>query len=360
MSPDCRRLRPFLVVAMLLGFSTVASAQSVPYLKAIAAYWIGDLNAAADALGAMDERQVWNEANRFGQEPMEKAPVWLPRARVAALMHTELWFAGGVPEADTPRQPHYLAARAVIRAIDRLRVEDGPIRGDPIFVRDWYLLVTSHLHGHAVVGRSRALLAEARKMFPADADLLLASGADHEMVSVVATGYLDRYDHRGVRVGSDRVSVEREVESAVRFYRESLKVQPALVEARLRLGHVLHRQGQVEAATTELENARLQAEPAVLRYLADIFLAMIETERGHGARAAELYKEALKLFPFSQAPQLGLSELAYLEGRSSDAAAIVTKLLKQSEKDDPWWLYSSGEFWHLKHRLSLLQKRLRQ
>ena len=343
-----------LAVATLFGSATAVAGQSVTYLKAVTAYANGDPQVATTTLATMSGREIWAEANRFFEERIEKAPSWLPRAKAAVMMHTEAWFDGG-DLAVRIQNVHFDSARAIVRAIDRVRTEGGPVKGDPVFVRDWYLLVVSHLHGHAAVGMSRGVLAEVRRLFPADPEVLLASGADHEMVSVISTGYLSRYDFGSGRGHSEKVLKERELENAAKYYRQAL-LYP---EARVRLGHVLFRQGQLPAAAEELETARRQAAQPQLRYLANVFLGLIETERDRRSRAIELFAEALQIYPTGQAAQLAMSEAAYLDGRLSEAASIVTKLLQTTEKNDPWWIYVTGEFWHLEHRLALLRKAVR-
>jgi tetratricopeptide (TPR) repeat protein len=348
------RLLPLLAAA-LFGSVTAAAGQSVTYAKAITAYANGDRPLAATALATMSAREIRDEANRFFQEKIEKAPLWLPRAKAAVMMHTEAWFDGGDLAIRMIRNVHYDAARAIVRAIDRVRTEGGPVKGDPPFVRDWYLLTVSHLHGHAAVGLSRGVLAEARRLFPADPEVMLASGADHEMASLISTGYLNRYDSGGEPAGSEKVVREQELESAARYYRQAVSIH----EARIRLGHVLFRQGQLAAGAEQLEIARRQATQPPLRYLASLFLGLIETGRDRRSRAIELFAEALQIYPTSQAAQLALSEAAYLDGRLSDAAGIVTTLLQTNDKKDPWWNYMTGEFWHLEYRLAALRRGVR-
>ena len=43
-----------------------------------------------------------------------------------------------------------------------------------------------------------------------------------------------------------------------------------------------------------------------------------------------------------------------------DAAAIVTSVLQKTEKEEPWWLYLFGEWWHLEARLLDLRKRVQR
>ena len=118
---------------------------------------------------------------------------------------------------------------------------------------------------------SRGVLAEARRLFPNDPQVLLASGTDHEITAIISAGTLSRYDSRGERAGSEKIVKERELESAAGYYRQAL----ALHEARVRLGHVLFRQGQLAAAAEELETARRQAVQPQLLYLTNLFLGLI-------------------------------------------------------------------------------------
>jgi tetratricopeptide (TPR) repeat protein len=342
-------------LAILFASPAAAAGQSVTYLEAIAAYTNGNRQVAIAALATMSQREISAQATGFFDQRIEKAPLWLPRARAALMMHTEAWFDGGDLAVRMMPNVHYDAARAIVRAIDRVRIEGGPVKGDPLFVRDWYLLTVSHLHGRGAVAMSRGVLAEARRLFPTDPEVLLASGADHEMVSIVSAGYLNRYDPEGGRTGSEKVVKERELESAARYFRQALPFH----EARVRLGHVLFRQGQLAAAAEELETARREAVQPQLRYLANLFLGLIETGRDHRARAIELLGEALQMYPAGQAAQLAMSEAAYLDGRLTDAASLVTKVLRTNDKRDPWWNYLSGEFWHFEYRLAALRKAVR-
>jgi tetratricopeptide (TPR) repeat protein len=349
------RLTPVLALAALLGTAPAAGAQSITYLEAISAYSHGDRRGALAALATMSPRDISEQAKGFFDQRIENARLWLPRARTAVMMHTEAWFEGGDFAVRLIPNVHYDAARAIVRAIDRIRIEGGPVRGDPAFVRDWYLLTVSHLHGYGAVAISRGVLAEARRLFPTDPEVLLASGADHEVLSIVSTGFLSRYDPGGERAGSEKVVKEKELESAARYFRQALPMH----EARVRLGHVLLRQGQLAAAAEELETARGQALQPQLRYLANVFLGLVETARDRRPRAIELFADALRIYPTGQTAQLAMSEAAYLDGRLADAAAGVTTLLQTIDKKDPWWTYMSGEYWHLEHRLTLLRKAAR-
>jgi D-alanyl-D-alanine dipeptidase len=34
--------------------------------------------------------------------------------------------------------------------------------------------------------------------------------------------------------------------------------------------------------------------------------------------------------------------------------------LQQAKKDDPWWVYNIGEWWHFEHRLAWIRKYVQQ
>jgi tetratricopeptide (TPR) repeat protein len=192
-------------------------------------------------------------------------------------------------------------------------------------VRDWHLLVASQLHALLRIDYSRPRLEEARRQFPDDARLLLASGADHEALSAATAGWLRLRNATSQRVSQERVNTTRELQRASEFYIAALRVEPALEEARLRLGRVLHRLGDADTARGELALVHTTTAVPVVKYLAAVFLALVEVDAAQHARA---------------------SELAYQTGRPADAADLVRELLRGDDEYDPWWHYIQGTAWH--------------
>jgi tetratricopeptide (TPR) repeat protein len=346
------------IEASLTG--SLAGQATDSYADAVRLYQAGNVNEAVRQLTTLSDRTVWDEANRAWKPPPFDVEEWLPRAQAAALLHSEVWITRGGDGLGGNPSVHFDAAKAIIRTIGRLSNDRDQTRGDSQFVRDWYLLIAAYLHGRSAVGWSRPLLAEARKLFPRDALLLVASGCDHEMVSLLTTGFLQYSDLSGSRTTTERVKGDRDLEHAARFYGEALKQDPLLVEARLRLGHVQARRSQLAAAATHLEAVRVMTNHRPLKYLADVFLGLIESTRGRAARAAELYSEAMRIYPSGQTAWLAMSELAYLDGRLSEAAATITEMLTRDQKDDPWWQYLAGEWWHFDDRLIALRKKVQR
>ena len=269
----------------------------------------------------------------------------LDRARDLARRALELLDLPPTPEV-TKEQLHARAWLEVGRARE--------------FVRQWYLLVASHAQGKRHGSRSAECVQEARSRFPADPDILLASGSHHEMLTFIANGRLPIFNDRGEIVREEDVDVPKERGEASRYFRAALGANPALHEARLRLGRTLYVLGESAAAADELEKTRSSATDDGVKYLATVFLALVEEDRGARSRAAQLYVEAMKAFPDAQAPYVGVSELLYADGQPDKAAETMTMLLEHPAPRDWWWVYLMGQWWHFDARLTRLRERARE
>jgi tetratricopeptide (TPR) repeat protein len=337
------------VAAPRLPAAAVRAGQTsaLTYVQAVEQYRRGDFEGAVASLSAIGDSQIPAEINRFWQRLQHMPEARIALIRSAVLLHTEVAFTRGVLPSVQRRDVQLESARSLLRRLEITGEERA-------FTRDWYLLVVSFLHAGRDVSRSRPLLADARKRFPADPSILLASGVDHEVLSANNIGWLEFFDLDGRLLGDEQVNADRELERALAFMRSAVAAQPdadGRDEARLRLGRILHRRLDLEGASQELAAVHAQAAAAPLKYLAAVFLAMLEGDRQHHDRATELYKKAIGIYPQSQSALIGLSEAAYRRGDARSAATIMTSLLKNPPKDDPWWLYLLGEGWHFKSRL---------
>ena len=108
-----------------------------------------------------------------------------------------------------------------------------------------------------------------------------------------------------------------------------------LFEARLRLGRLLYRRGELDRAATELEAARQLATQDELKYLALLFSGMVEAARGSYEQADGFYTDALRLLPTGQTVAIAKAETAYLRGRVSEAAATVQADIAADEEGRP-------------------------
>jgi tetratricopeptide (TPR) repeat protein len=181
---------------------------------------------------------------------------------------------------------------------------------------------------------------------------------DHEILSTLTSQWIEFFDANGNRIVDEQLNTNKELEQATQYLRAAVTAEPespAAHEARVRLGRVLYRRGDFGASARELsaEYASTAAQP--LKYLSAVFLAMAESEQQHFDRAQELYSEAIRLYPASQAAAIGLSALAYRRGQPAEAATVMTGVLKGLAKNDPWWYYLLGEGWHFEDRLDALR-----
>ena len=322
--------------------------------EALGTYRGGDLRAALARLDTIPETKLHETVIRFCTRLDPSRPALrFVRMRIAAALLTEMGFARIRNTPFAWRDPYLASARALMRTL--VRMADGGEEGagdrERRFARDWYLLMVAFRHGRAEVGWSRAYLAEARELFPKDPAVLLVSGSDHEMVSHLSTGFLTRFSSDGQRSGESRINAERELEEAGKYLRQAAALAPDLAEARLRLGRVLFRTGDLDGASRELRAALTHSIHDWVRYLAWTFLGLVEVDRGDLESAEHCYSEALRVFPDGQTAMLARSELAYLKGSGTEAADQVISMLRRPRKEDPWWMYLLGDWWHFEARL---------
>jgi hypothetical protein len=365
---------PAIVVLLLLAAGSALRAQKeLTYRDVVGKYRAGEHEAAVKELNALrpskmdDERRVF-ERTPFGTlQPNE--------VKAAVMLHTEAHFQSASGDMPSLPSPHLDRARRLARRClelldaaptadlteDQRRARDllDAGRGRE-FVRQWYLLLASQFQGKRHVSRSAHYLQEARFLFPADPDVLLASGSHHEMLTFVPTGRVSMFDERGENIADYVVDYPKERAEASHYFRAALGANPAMYEAQLRLGRMLYLLGDLAAAATELDAVRARANIVTFRSLAALFLALIEEERGHLGPAARLYVEATKLSPEAQAPYVGISELLYVDGQPDKAAETIMTLLERPAPRDPWWAYMMGEWWHFDARLQALRAQARE
>jgi tetratricopeptide (TPR) repeat protein len=337
-------------VGLLLSAPLFAAQASVDYMRALDLYRRGEFDAAVTALLALPADRAVRGADSFGRGPLAREPeaVFAP-ARAALLLNTEAWIER------TTGQPFRLAEDEDVYFTSARSLAARLARHTPGFIRDWYLLVAAYLHGRLDLARSRVHLAEARRWFPGDAQILLATASDHEILSHLATGSLLYFEAASSQRSRERIDPDSEMRTAIAFFRRALDAAPDLSEARLRLGRLLYLQGDLDGATRELDAAIAASPPPPMRYLAALFRGLVATAGADFARARAHYDDAAKIHPRGHAIAVARSELAYLEGRPADAARLMTALLGAPPDEDPWWSYLTGEGWHFRARRNELR-----
>ncbi|HEY7863540.1 MAG TPA: tetratricopeptide repeat protein, partial [Thermoanaerobaculia bacterium] len=203
------------------------------------------------------------------------------------------------------------------------------------------------------------------KRYPEDAQARLARGrayegglfvlslsarpgrADRPVLSSAGFDYSRQPGPRGPRgVAPSASADETHARAAIDSYRQALRLDPSLVEARLRLGRLLALDGKDDEATRELL-AVAAAPSSDASYLAHLFLSRVEDERGRLADALAHAQAAAALRPNWQAGQLALAELLQRTGEGAQASRIIARAVVVPDRpanDDGWLLYHFGAY----------------
>lgn len=200
-------------------------------------------------------------------------------------------------------------------------------------------------------------LAAARRLLGDDPVILLIEGTYHQAESgprvqrffdeqrraasrvAVSTGPRAVPGDRARHVAENLPSAEAARTAAVRLFRRAIDVDPTLVEARLRLAHVLSEQGRHQQAREQLAQVSRDGLPALLDYYAALLA-------GRGARqdedfdaAQRAFEHAAERYPETLAPWIGLSELAMARGDRAESLRLLLRANRAArvESDEPWW-----------------------
>jgi tetratricopeptide (TPR) repeat protein len=298
------------------------------------------------------------------------ATEWEKTLPVAAVMHLETGFFLFQKPDDARGIGHLLTARAIVEwqpwtHVMRLRPEIGARHAS--LRRDIYIGITWTLQTYRMFLALQQHLDRVRDQFPDDVMVRLALGSLEEVRATAGEVSDDKPpDGRmmAVLLAEWRRNLQRtHWERAAEHYRAVLKADPALVEARVRLGRVLRLRGQLKEARQELEAAAASANesapvpmpafgpPMVMPYLSELFLAeVIEEEGGAGAAAEALtrYQDIVRRWPSCQSGLLALSRAYEARGEREAALNALQPIAREQGKRwcvDPWWSYELGQGW---------------
>jgi tetratricopeptide (TPR) repeat protein len=292
-----------------------------------------------------------------GVRPAEPArPVDpIPRSASAALLSYGSLYLNRDGEilGETPTDWNWPFARSLLDLVSHSPAEES-------FVGAWYHATTAFMFRHGLYGEAVTHLQQAAVVLPDDARILFDRGCYSEFQGLPRSQVLlsdqDIERLRAQRGGrsslirtpagsSDTLGIplqEIANEEAERLFRRALRVDPAFVEARVRLARLLEVRKRYEEAASELA-AALAAHPtgAVLFY-AHLFAGRAAQALGKIADAAEHYRAADALFPGSQSAGLALSQTALLQSDVPAALDAIQRVDKSSTARDPWWWYHYG------------------
>ena len=149
-------------------------------------------------------------------------------------------------------------------------------------------------------------------------------------------------------------------------YRRALTVDPALTEARVRLGYVLLRLNRLDEArhelATALSTALSTASASRAIYLGALFLGAVHEASGNTDQAVATYRRARDAAPGCQVAAIGLANALRLTGQYEGAAeaARTAAMAGASACDDPWWSYDYGQAWQLDETIEQLRRAVRE
>ena len=123
------------------------------------------------------------------------------------------------------------------------------------------------------------------------------------------------------------MTLDTELGHAERALRRALAIDPALVEARIRLAHVLDARGKSGEASALARKALEAPLPAFLEYYGAMVLGRSEARLGHQAEAYEAFARAARCYPGAQSAQVALSHVLLLEGRAEQAFETVARAI---------------------------------
>ncbi len=251
----------------------------------------------------------------------------------------------GQPVGQAGRTFHWAFARHLVerlpRGEERTRISRAFYRATAALLQSWseYPELTSHLAaGRLVLGQ--------------DAVLIMYEGTQHQAyASAKIQRFLDaqRQSSRvripivtGAPTGASPVlpTTTTWLLRAERWFRRAIAIDPALVEARIRLAHVLSDRGQHRDAAREIERmTRAAPLPPWLDYYAALVAGRVARARGDVDAARLAFERAAAIYPQAPAPRFGLSELAMAQGRRADSLdhLLHVNAAVRADEIEPWW-----------------------
>ena len=229
--------------------------------------------------------------------------------------------------------------------LDMVKPDKNALRPEPgrdDWVRRWYASAIAYQLARmnfAVGTTNRGL-----ELFRDDAEVLYLAGVMHEALASTAVQEAFRGTDFYLRSSVGLSSRRGELNTAEGLFGRALRLNPTLAQARLHLGHVLAEQGEHKKALTELTQALAAIKNPDLLYYGHLFSGRSAAALGQTVAARKAFEQAARLKPNAQSPLLALSHLAYAQGDTSEATAMLARVaaLPALDGNDPWWVYNAS------------------
>jgi VWFA-related protein len=274
------------------------------------------------------------------------------RLRAAVLLHTE---AALRAEAGAARASSEVQRALAREALGRLPRTDE----DADFERLWFHLMGDHEILYGRIPDAVKVFDDLLKRHPRDAEAYLARGRAEEegllLVSLVpppprveqADVTSSDFQRRRYQQAPQPLSLvavrEAYRRSAIESFRKALELEPALLEARLRLGRLLWLDGKLDEAVHALQEV-VSGPSTDGQALAQLFLTRIEDDRGRLPEAIAHAERAAALRPDWQSAELALADLRRRAGRPEEATRTVLAVVggDNAAGQDGWLRYTQG------------------
>jgi tetratricopeptide (TPR) repeat protein len=263
---------------------------------------------------------------------------WAPETlRLAAMLHSDLGVAA-LQKRDIPEFEFQmgLADGWFILADNRLSAP-GSLRSR------WTVSVARLLLATGDIGIADRMLNRAVERIANDPALLLTQGTVKEtqasrFIADLAGGRLDAPASASKPRDSSLTAAQAALEKA-------LKLQPGLVEAKLRLAHVFAMRGDDTHAYSLISEV-LSVKPApAFKYLGSLMGGAVLERSSQFDAAAKSYVEAILAMPDGQSAYIALANILHKSGQKAEAGAVMDRMFGRGAvgaNADPWWTYPLG------------------
>jgi tetratricopeptide (TPR) repeat protein len=321
---------------------------------------LGRIAQAVEAEVVAAERGKANERSQ-GRERGKAAEPLIP-LRAAVMMHLDLDEAER-PEALGTEQPRRCPGKQAEIAARYAGLLAWP-EETRSFARRFFAALAHGCQWDACLVQAQRWAREGLKLFPRDPELLLAAGSALEESATVWTGgstvenpaMSPRFREEAHAAALERVARYRQARS---FFQDALASDDGLTPARVRLGRVLWRLGEREAAQAALEKAvERSAEPPLLS-LAHLFLGRVHEDAGRLEQAVEHYRLSLALEPSAQAAAVALSHALRRVGEGEEAREVLRRALAHAGRRagrDAYRDYLVSDAVHFRDELAALRQ----
>lgn len=345
-------LRCLLLAAVLIQAGARPSYRSI-----LETYRAGNREAAIAALAEYEHLEVAKKLQQLIKDEHDRVRrdggprVWL---QTAALVHLEYALVHGSTiytfnGRGTGRDQSWIPVRALYDP-PRGRRPEGP-GTDHAFLVAWFRFMVVDATAHGRWPFALEIFREGRAQVGDDPELLLAAAALHEVAW--------RREHEEEQPNQP---VHGDLAAAETLLQRAIEVDPALDEARLRLGRVQTKRGELPAALATLAPLQsLRTEPAFV-FLARLFEGDAYEAVPDLPKAEAAYRAAIAAMATGQSARLALANVLHKSGRRDDAANGVVAVAtgaRSDATDDPWVHYALGVAWRRANYLAALRVTVR-